>query len=73
MNTLKYLVEKHKRATGLSYEKMAYHAGLSRNQFVIIVESGLSDGTSLKTIRGIAKLLDMQSWELLKVLEQENG
>lgn len=72
MNTLKFLVAKKKAASGLSAEKLAYQAGLSRNQFSLIVEGGFTDGTSLKAVRGIAKVLDMEDWQLLKLISEES-
>lgn len=70
---LRFLVEKHKKQTGLSYEKMARIVDLSRNQFMNVLESGFSDATRLKTIRGFAKLLGMKTWELLRLLDEEDN
>lgn len=72
MPTLKDLVEDMKQRTGLSYERMAREADISRNQFTNVLDTGLIDRTEYKTIRGLAKLLSMETWELIKLLEAES-
>lgn len=73
MPTLKELVENKKLSEGLSYEKMARIADISRNQLNIVLENGISDGTTYKTICGFAKLLGMRPWELLKLIDDETN
>lgn len=72
MPTLKDLVEDMKQRTGLSYERMAREADISRNQFTNVLDTGFIDRTEYKTIRGLAKLLGMEAWQLIKLLEAES-
>lgn len=73
MSTLSFLVEKARREKGLSYEKVSREVSISLNQLRNVLESGFTNGTQLGTVRGFAKFLGMQPWQLLKILEEEGG
>jgi hypothetical protein len=72
MVTLKDLIEQRRQPENLSIEKMARVVDISRNQFATVMDTGFIDRTTLKTIRGFATLLNMEAWELLKVLDEPN-
>lgn len=73
MTTLRDLVDDKRLSEKLSLEKMSRVVNISRNQFTIVMNTGFTEGTELKTIRGFATLLNMEAWKLLRILDDSDS
>lgn len=65
--TIKELVRAKIKNEKLSMEKLAREADLSFRQFVTVVNSGITKGTRFGTIEKVAKILDKEPSELIRL------